>query len=264
MVGVRYAPGSHWFFALWGCFIFGGLRVHRGWVKIHRKITEWEWFNDANVFRLFVYCLVTANHEDKKWKGIEVKRGSFITSFNRLSRDLELSVKQIRTALNKLVESENVAHKGASKYSIITVLNYDSYQENESTKGQAGGHTKGKQRANKGQQLKNYKALEAHKEEYTYNSFYDSELKESENDENYETFIRFIFGNNELGEPLKNVLKLKQVTYEQFKGLWNKKLENNISLSQYLVQMENYKPLTKNNQYVSRTLHNWINRDLKK
>lgn len=102
------------------------------------------------------------------------------------------------------------------------------------------------------------------KEKYTYNSFYDSELKESENDENYETFIRFIFGNNELGEPLKNVLKLKQVTYEQFKGLWNKKLENNISLSQYLVQMENYKPLTKNNQYVSRTLHNWINRDLKK
>ena len=100
--------------------------------------------------------------------------------------------------------------------------------------------------------------------EYLYSKFYDAELKKSESDLNYETFIKFIFGENELGEPLTNVLKLKQVTYEQFKELWNKKMKYGISLSHYLVQMENYKPLTKNNQYVSRTLHNWINRDLKK
>ena len=31
-----------------------------GWIKLHRKITEWEWYSDANTFRVFMHLLLTA------------------------------------------------------------------------------------------------------------------------------------------------------------------------------------------------------------
>lgn len=50
-----------------------------GWIKLHRKITEWEWYSDANTFRVFMHLLLTANYEDKRWRNIDVKRGQIIT-----------------------------------------------------------------------------------------------------------------------------------------------------------------------------------------
>ena len=29
-----------------------------GWIKIHRKITEWEWYDDVNTFRLFMHLIL--------------------------------------------------------------------------------------------------------------------------------------------------------------------------------------------------------------
>ena len=40
-----------------------------GWISLHRKTLEWEWFDDHNTFRIFVTLLLIANHKDKKWKG---------------------------------------------------------------------------------------------------------------------------------------------------------------------------------------------------
>ena len=119
----------------------------RGWVLLHKTLLEWEWYTDPNTFRLFIHCLLKANHEAKKWKGQEIKRGQFVTSFAKLSIELDLSVKKIRNSLDKLKKSKNLAHKGASSFSIITVINYDSYQDSELIKG----NEKDKQRANKGQ-----------------------------------------------------------------------------------------------------------------
>lgn len=121
-----------------------------GWICLHRKLTEWEWYTDANTMRLFIHCLLKANHTDKKWRGIIIERGSFITSYDHLATELKLSVKQIRTALDKLKRTSEVASKATSKYSIITVLNYDSYQDKgkqEGSQGASKGQTKGKQRA---------------------------------------------------------------------------------------------------------------------
>jgi hypothetical protein len=91
---------------------------------------EWEWYTDSNVMRLFIHCLLKANRKDKKWHGIEIKAGSFITSYENLSFELDLSVHQIRTALDKLKTTGEVANKTTSRYSMITINNWDSYQDN--------------------------------------------------------------------------------------------------------------------------------------
>ena len=38
-------------------------------IKIDRKILKWEWWNDINTSRLFIYMLIAANWKDNNYKG---------------------------------------------------------------------------------------------------------------------------------------------------------------------------------------------------
>ena len=128
--------------------------MNKGWVKFHRGIVDWEWYKDQNTFRLFMHLVITANWEDKKWKGETVQRGSLITSQKHLSDDTGLSVKQVRLSLNKLKGTGEVAVRATSKFSHVTLCNYDTYQSKEVEKGEVKGEQAGTRRALKGQQLK--------------------------------------------------------------------------------------------------------------
>ena len=83
-----------------------------------------------NVFRVFIYSLLKANHMDKKWRGRLIKRGTFITSVQKMAKESRLSTQQIRTALNKLKSTGELTIITTSKYSLIKVNKYDLYQEN--------------------------------------------------------------------------------------------------------------------------------------
>ena len=120
-------------------------------IKLYKKLLEWEWYDDPNTKILFLHCLLKANWKPCKWHGIDIEPGQFITSLQTLAVETQLSVKQVRVALDHLVKTGEVAHKGHAKYSVITVNNWIDYQ------GQ--GQTKGKLRANKGQQIKNIKNI---------------------------------------------------------------------------------------------------------
>ena len=144
-----------------------------GYIKLHRKIKLWEWYEDANTFRLFIHCLIESNHKDKNWKGIDIKRGQFHTSINHLSHDLKLSDKAIRISLEKLKKTKNIVIKGASNGTMITICNYDSYQSNSETEGQAKGRTKGQTMGERGATTKNEKNEKNEKEQYTCFSFDD-------------------------------------------------------------------------------------------
>ena len=108
-------------------------------IKLFRKFTEWEWYEDINVSRVFLHLILTVNFVDKKWKGILIKRGSIVSSYQTLANETSLSVKQVRTAIRKLESTDDVAIKSTNKYSVFTVKNYDLYQ------------AKGKQETNEGQ-----------------------------------------------------------------------------------------------------------------
>ena len=102
-----------------------------GWIKLHRSILDFEWYEDANTMRTFLHLLLSANHKPRKWKGTVVERGQVITSRDHLATDLKLSVQQIRTALSKLEKSENITIKSTKRFTAITVCNYGTYQSEE-------------------------------------------------------------------------------------------------------------------------------------
>jgi hypothetical protein len=101
-----------------------------GWIKLYRQMLEWEWYDDKNTWRLFIHCLLKANYKDKKWRGIIIKRGSFITSINKLSLETKLTPMQTRFSLNKLKLTNEISTKSTYQYTVISVINYDKYQSN--------------------------------------------------------------------------------------------------------------------------------------
>lgn len=103
--------------------------MEKGFIKLHRSILEWGWWGDINTSRLFIYMLIKANPANKNWRGIDVERGSFITSRATLSADTGLSNQQIRTALNHLQTTNEITIKSTNKTTKITVTNYDKYQQ---------------------------------------------------------------------------------------------------------------------------------------
>lgn len=104
--------------------------MSQGWICLHRQMLEWEWYSDVNTTRLFIHCLLKANHKEKRWQGKVIPRGSFITGRNVLAEETGLTVRQIRTALDKLKSTNNIAIKSTNKNSLVTVINYESYQDN--------------------------------------------------------------------------------------------------------------------------------------
>ena len=99
-----------------------------GFVKISRKILDWQWYSDANTFRLFIHCLLKANWKKKSWKNYVCNRGQFITSLSQLSYELGLTIQQVRTAISHLETTGEITSRTDGKVRIITVNNYDKYQ----------------------------------------------------------------------------------------------------------------------------------------
>ncbi len=99
-----------------------------GFVIIDKKITEWEWYKDVYTYKLFTHALWKANWKDGNFKGVEVPRGSFVTSLPKLAEESGLTIQQTRTALKHLISTGEITDKSYTKFRIITVNNYDLYQ----------------------------------------------------------------------------------------------------------------------------------------
>lgn len=100
----------------------------QGWIKLHRQILEWEWYSDNNCFRVFLHLLLKANHKKKRFKGIELKVGSIVTSRDLLARETGLSSQQVRTALNKLISTNEITSVTSSQGTILQIVSYEKYQ----------------------------------------------------------------------------------------------------------------------------------------
>lgn len=107
------------------------------WIKVDRNILEWGWYKDANTFRVFMHLLLTANVKQHKFLGVEVNRGEVATSYKSLAESLDISIRSVRTAISHLELTGEVTVKRHSRFSVISIPNYDSYQANRQTQRQS-------------------------------------------------------------------------------------------------------------------------------
>ena len=106
--------------------------MHRGYLKLFRKLVDWEWYTDIPAKTLFIHCLLNANYKDKLWKGVEVNRGQLLCGRNGLAKNTGLSPQQIRTAIKKLKKTGEISTtKSTNGCTLITVCNYESYNTDQ-------------------------------------------------------------------------------------------------------------------------------------
>lgn len=99
-----------------------------GWIKIHRQITEWGWYNDSHMVHLFIHLIVSANIEEKSFKGIKIKKGELVTSVSKLAEQTGIPTQTVRTCLSRLQQSGEISRSSTNKFTVITICKYDSYQ----------------------------------------------------------------------------------------------------------------------------------------
>lgn len=131
--------------------------MNAGFILLYRQITDWEWYQNPNTFRVFLHILLKANFTDGRFEGRDIKRGQLVTSLDHLSKETKLTVKEVRTAINHLIGTGELASESCNRYRVITVIKYNEYQSEGKQNGKQGaseGQAEGKQEASKGQQYK--------------------------------------------------------------------------------------------------------------
>jgi len=115
--------------------------LSEGYVSLYRKILHNPIFKDREAFQLFMYCLLKANHMPGlvifNRQKIHVARGQFIFGLEKASADLGMSMWKVRSSLDLLISFGMVTRKTTSRYSIITVCNYNYYQDYQRKSSQA-------------------------------------------------------------------------------------------------------------------------------
>jgi len=101
----------------------------QGWIKLHRGLIEWEWYDHLPTKVLFIHLLLKANHKDNSYRGKIVKKGHLLTSRELLSKETGLSERQVRTALNHLKSTKEIAIKSSRQGTEIKIVKYSDYQE---------------------------------------------------------------------------------------------------------------------------------------
>lgn len=110
-----------------------------GWVKLYRAISDnWVWQDKPfSKGQAWLDLIMMANHKENKFplgdEIITVERGSFITSEKKLMERWGWSKTKLRYFLNTLEIDSMLVKKTDRKKTTITIVNYSTYQESETT-----------------------------------------------------------------------------------------------------------------------------------
>ena len=98
------------------------------WIKLDRNILEWGWYKDPNTKAVFLHLLLSANVEDRVFKGETIHRGELATSIGNIAESVGITYDQARTALKHLKSTTEITTKTKPRHIVITVVNYNKYQ----------------------------------------------------------------------------------------------------------------------------------------
>ena len=102
-----------------------------GWIRLHRKILNWELYRDPNAFRVYIHFLLNANYEDSKWKNIVIKAGDYCFTYDALAGNLGLTVRQIRFAIDKLKKCQNIVTRVSGRFQVVSIVKYNLFKDDE-------------------------------------------------------------------------------------------------------------------------------------
>lgn len=117
----------------------------RGYIRLWRKTIDDAVFQNAHLFKVFAWCLLKATHKiisvpvttGRGQTIVTLYPGQLIFGRHSASKDLKMPPSSIRDRLERLRKLQILDIKPDTHFSIITVINWQSYQADDNEDGQA-------------------------------------------------------------------------------------------------------------------------------
>jgi len=105
------------------------------WLKLWRKSLDSAVFADANLWKVWCWCLMKANHKIthvpvSTGRGntiVTLTPGQFIYGRAAASKALKMPGTSVEGRLAKLINTQNLVRQSVSHYSVITIVNWARY-----------------------------------------------------------------------------------------------------------------------------------------
>jgi hypothetical protein len=109
--------------------------MNRGYVKLWRKTMDNGIVRNPQLLQFWVWCLLKASHRKHTqmvgFQEVPLEPGQFIFGRRKAASELNLSEQSIRSCLKSLKINQQITIKVTNKYSIITIVNWDIYQQDD-------------------------------------------------------------------------------------------------------------------------------------
>lgn len=97
-------------------------------IKLDRKLMAWGWKDVPEMVALWIDILMEANCFPNEWHGEVYEEGTFPTSVEKLSINTGLSIRTVRTCLERLKKSGEIDVETTNRGTKIKVVKWAEYQ----------------------------------------------------------------------------------------------------------------------------------------
>ncbi len=108
-------------------------QIPGGWVKLYRQAFYNGWLRNHRMWAFWSYCLLKASHKPTTvmigYQRVQLEAGQFVFGRKQAASDLDISENVIRTCTARLISTGNITVKTTNKFSIITIVNWGTYQD---------------------------------------------------------------------------------------------------------------------------------------
>ncbi len=167
---------------------------------LNSSLLDWEWSSCPETLALFIHILFRASDKERRWQGILIPKGGFVTTIPELAKHSGLTYKQVRTSLKRLASSGDIALDRAHRCTLITLCEsaiYDCKNCNE-----------GRVRADRGQSEGRVNiATTSYESETCEGELFDGGRERADNSENCDSPIYSLINNNHSYSEIENKKK---------------------------------------------------------
>lgn len=107
--------------------------ANKGWICLDRNILSHWVYEDPVIFKIWIWILLNANHEDKKvtigGELVTIKRGQKYTSIRKIALDVNCSRTKVSRTLNALISDKMLTAERIKSGTLLTVIKYGFYQD---------------------------------------------------------------------------------------------------------------------------------------
>lgn len=239
-----------------------------GWIKLHRKLKNSLVFDNPDLLKVWIWCLLKATHDDySQMVGLQevyLEKGQFVFGRKVASSELKMSESKTYRLIKKLETMQNLNIKANNKYSIITIANWELYQSDSNNSEQQFEQQMNNKRTTNEQQMNTNKNIKNNKNINNIYSLFDNY---SDNADLRQALRDYSIMRNKIKAPLTEravtLLLNKLDTLASTEDLKIKLLENaTLSNWKSVYPLKEEKQQDKPKQSKPNKFHNFIQSDM--